>query len=91
VQLTVVTPDRTYTVWLNALGFAVKADFLIEIKTCAWCRDQFVSAAAHQQFCKPACRKTAFREPYTSTHRAPREISTFDNNSAHSLLGEGRA
>ena len=62
MQLTVVTPDRTYTVSLNALGFAVKADFLIEIKTCAWCRDQFVSAAAHQQCCKPACRKTAFRK-----------------------------
>jgi hypothetical protein len=50
-----------YTVSLNALASEVKADLLIEIKLCAWCRDQFVSAAAHQQFCKPVCRKTAFR------------------------------
>jgi hypothetical protein len=62
VQLTIVTPDRKYTVSMNALGLTVKADFLIEIKTCAWCRNQFVSAAAHQQYCKPACRKTAFRK-----------------------------
>ena len=50
MQLTVITLDRKYTVSLNALGLAVKTDLLIEIKTCAWCRDQFVSAAAHQQF-----------------------------------------
>jgi hypothetical protein len=62
VQLTVITPDRKYTVSLDAFALAVKADFLIEIKTCAWCRDQFVSAAAHQRFCTPACRKTAFRK-----------------------------
>ena len=62
MQLTVITLDRKYTVSLNALGLAVKTDLLIEIKSCAWCRDQFVPAAAHQQFCKPACRKTAFRK-----------------------------
>jgi hypothetical protein len=67
VQLTVVTPDRKYTVSLNALAIGLKADFLIEIKICAWCRNQFVSTAAHQQFCKPACRKTAFRKRRSMT------------------------
>jgi hypothetical protein len=62
VQLTVITPYRQHTISLNALAIAVKADILIEIKTCAWCGDEFVRAARHQQFCKPACRKTAFRK-----------------------------
>jgi hypothetical protein len=60
VQLTVITPYRRHTISLNALAIAVKADIRIEIRTCAWCGDEFVLAAPHQQFCKPACRKTAF-------------------------------
>jgi hypothetical protein len=44
---------RKYTVSLNALALGLKADFLIEIKICAWCRDQFVSAAAHHSRKRP--------------------------------------
>src|SRR5215813_6632838 len=62
VQLTVITPYRQRTMSLNALAIAVKTDILIEIRTCAWCGDEFVPAARHQQFCKPAGRKTAFRK-----------------------------
>jgi len=62
MQLTVITPYRKHTISLNALAMAVKADIVIEIGTCAWCGDEFVAAARHQQFCKPACRKTAFRK-----------------------------
>ena len=54
VQLTVITPYRQHTISLNALAIAVKADILIEIKTCEWCGDEFVPAARHLQFCKPA-------------------------------------
>ena len=59
MQLTVITPYRRHTISLNALAIAVK-DIVIEIRTCPWCGDEFVPAARHQQFCKPACRKTAF-------------------------------
>jgi hypothetical protein len=62
VQLTVITPYRQHTISLNALAIAVKADIVIEIRTCACCGDEFVPMAPHQQFCKPACRKTAFRK-----------------------------
>jgi hypothetical protein len=55
VQLTVITPYRQHTISLNALAIAVKADILIEIKTCAWCGDEFVPAARATQF-SPLCR-----------------------------------
>lgn len=60
MNLTVMAADQRQTFSLP-IG-PPSSEVLVEIRTCAHCKAEYVPGAAHQNYCRPACRRAAWEK-----------------------------